>query len=371
MALALTSRLQFRGRSAGGGVGSGVTSGSFTPSNNSLLVAVIGGEKGSGTLLLGANSSLSGGSLTWTQRAAYASTASGYTHIVEIWTAPVTTGASMSLTWSNSAGNGSDDVVSMQVVDVTGYDTGSPVGAVAAEQAPDDGAFSATLSATPAASSIVIGALLLESGGGGDLTMVGGSGWTDIYQPGGGGGGEAGYACVHTQYRTGLTTTAVPWADVNAGPDGTFSGLADAAAIEIKEAGGGGGSIASGTATMSATGSMAAVGRSTAAAPATMSAVGRSIAPGSATVAGVLTASGTSTANFVGADATNTIVEGILSAAAIGALVAAGVARRIVPRAVAPLVFDPIKRAALVFEPVKAASLVFEPTRRRTQIIME
>jgi hypothetical protein len=89
-----------------------LSTGAFTPSDNSLLVVM---SMCSGTAVVGVPS---GGSLTWTQREATSAVASTYT-------APVTTGASMTVTvtWSGDAPTSAFIVV----FQVTGYRLGSPV----------------------------------------------------------------------------------------------------------------------------------------------------------------------------------------------------------------------------------------------------
>lgn len=92
-----------------------VDSATFTPANNSLLVAFVGYR--SDVVL-----TVTGGSLTWTKRAASEASAVGRT--IEIWTAPVVTGASMAIKSSWSAAPIGWGVCYFQV---TGHNVSAPV----------------------------------------------------------------------------------------------------------------------------------------------------------------------------------------------------------------------------------------------------
>jgi hypothetical protein len=104
-----------------------VSTASFTPSSNALLVAVVGGVSNGSTANPNGGSSVSGGSLSWTKRASAERESSygGWTAWVEIWTAPVPSGSAMTVTGSNS---NSMDGIFISVVEYTGHDSGSPSG---------------------------------------------------------------------------------------------------------------------------------------------------------------------------------------------------------------------------------------------------
>lgn len=236
MALALTNRINTKIADTAGAIS--VATASFTPSNSSLLCVILTITCDTGAV--NANTTVSGGSLTWTKRLAIDDSGSGYNTTLEFWTAPVATGASMTVTVANTANaaTGSDHTrVSIKVFDFTGYDTGSPVGATASTAATwSDGAQSLTLSANPASASYVMAARAFVEDAANDVTATHGTGWTELSDNFVLAGSE-GYACLQAQYRTGSTSTTVGWDDVNVEGLGLFAGLSSAIAIEIKEAG--------------------------------------------------------------------------------------------------------------------------------------
>lgn len=230
MALTRTNRDSI----AGGSLANTITSHSFTPSNSSLLVVAVVGETDGGSQLRSSEMSISDslGTLTWTKRV-HGDTGGGgtYSPICAIWTAPVTTGASMTVSISNGGTGKSLHGGVIFVIDYTGYDTGTPTGATAANTMADDGAVSLTLSGTPASTSEVLGLLGHGVGGVGSITASPGSGWTEIYDLTytDNTGGEL-------QALVGLGSTTVPWADSDQGGDGCYD--TNGVALEIKEAGG-------------------------------------------------------------------------------------------------------------------------------------
>lgn len=101
-----------------------ITSGSFTPANNSLLV-FCGGADNAGTAVPAPL--VAGGSLTWTERVTRTSNESAGNHgLGTIWTAPVTTGASMQVTFRRTTGGGTLRM-SGKIYIVTGH-AASPIG---------------------------------------------------------------------------------------------------------------------------------------------------------------------------------------------------------------------------------------------------
>jgi hypothetical protein len=231
MALARTTyTLQVSGDNHGTGA---YTTGSFTPPSNSLLVVVAylmtasgsGGADRSGSLTVSDSQAL-----TWTPRANIGNTNS-FALGKRAWTAPVTTGASMTV----SVDCGANDIYKYHVhlYAYTGYDTGSPVGAtVTSDQGgSSDGNFSITLSSAPASTSEVVAAVGIDPGVGVNA-MNHGSGWTEIYET-----IIAQDSGSQSQVRTGSTSTSVAWGGLVTGV-----GSVVALALEIKEGVGGGGS---------------------------------------------------------------------------------------------------------------------------------
>src|SRR5688572_27167093 len=98
MALSRTDHINSEVSDTSGGFS--VASAAFTPPDNSLLVAVVGCIFNDSL----ATTTVSGGGLTWTQRVASSAAGDGgYNWRVEIWTAPVATGASMTVTNANAS----------------------------------------------------------------------------------------------------------------------------------------------------------------------------------------------------------------------------------------------------------------------------
>ena len=217
MALALTVRAT--AENATDSTNPSETTGSFTPSDNSLLVVAATSQAESGTIALAISDSVG---LTWTSRAS--SPASSFNMASRIWTAPVTTGVSMTVTVSTTDGFGA---VALAVVDLTGYDTGTPTGVnLAANTGSRSGAYSPALSGTSAADSIVIAAGATDFG-----TATKGASWTDIYDVQSATGG--------TQHQINIeyiasAVSAANWAAL----DSSFA--TTAVAIEIKAAAAGG-----------------------------------------------------------------------------------------------------------------------------------
>jgi hypothetical protein len=201
------------------------TTDSFTPPNNSLLV-VVGVDLNSGTIPA---HSISGGGLAWTDRITLADYqdggSSGYYLRTVISTAPVTTGASMTVTING----GYIDVYAFQ-----NYDTSSPTGVTATENDYTlTGAQSITLSGAPAASSEVLAGRSRVDWAAYDTTATPGTGWTETLDYVAGGG----WHDVQVQVRGGSTSTDVSWLDVDDTP-GSDSLAQHLWAIEIKGLGG-------------------------------------------------------------------------------------------------------------------------------------
>ena len=213
------------------------TTAAFTPSNNSLLVVVLGIAY-AGTSATPTNATVvDSAGLTWTRQLEVSASAANEAAL-QVWTAPVTTGVSMTIT----VDEGADSVYAyfVDVVDYTGYDTSSPIGASVTNTALSEPTGPMTLSAAPASTSEVIAARVHNAAAIGFTAATPGSGWTELYDqfPYTGGAG------MESQVRGGSTSTSIAWTNVNTTPVTAeqLIGLA----IEIKQAPGG-----SGTATPS------------------------------------------------------------------------------------------------------------------------
>jgi hypothetical protein len=215
-------------------VDTGWTTGAFTPADNSLLVCIVGCFPNDGSSSPEPVFTITDSqSLTWTKRTSSCGgiTGTGYGLGMAIYTAPVTTGASMTITVD--AGTRVVIEWAVHVLCYTGYDTGSPVGATAEDDTTKwtDGAAALTLSGSPASSSEVVASFLRAMNADSSVTPDGG--WSEQYDV------HVQFASgQQTQTRTGSTSTSVDWTDIAVT---AAVAISIAAAIEIKEAGAGGG----------------------------------------------------------------------------------------------------------------------------------
>lgn len=169
MALALTNRIVAHTIN-----GVATATASFTPSNNSLLVVIFTGQDGGGGTDTWSITDSAG--LTWTLRASYQDT-TNYYYGIRIWTAPVTTGVSMTVTVTPTGGSG---LYALSIVDVTGYNTSTPVGltAGAAGYQIAGGSpvtYALSMGGTTASDSIVVSSAASENYDPNPAT-----GWTDV-----------------------------------------------------------------------------------------------------------------------------------------------------------------------------------------------
>lgn len=215
------------------------TTGSFTPPNNCLLVVFAAeicddGNDSEPTL------TLSGGGLTWTKQVVKTGhVASNYPVSVAMFTAPVTTGSSMTLMLTDFNIGSFQYSISLRVNSVTGYNTSTPIGATANGATTGvTGASSITLSSTPAASSIIFAGTADTDYNDGQTGITEGIGWTvlNAYES------LDGWVLDATQYITGSTSTTVPWQALAVGTGMDIHNQA-ACAIEILAAAGGGETI--------------------------------------------------------------------------------------------------------------------------------
>jgi hypothetical protein len=106
--------------------GTNITSGTFTPPNNSVIVLAVSVD--GSTASINPTVAVSGGSLTWTNRAEMdPGTAGANGGHASIWTAPVVTGASMSISVNRTSSDATARV-SCKAYLVTGHDTTTPTG---------------------------------------------------------------------------------------------------------------------------------------------------------------------------------------------------------------------------------------------------
>lgn len=166
--------------------------------------------------------------LTWTSRVNV--DGPSYTYGQRVWTAPVTTGGSMTVMLDTV----SDSPIYVYIVEpfaYTGYDTTTPVGATGTTTDVDgDGAASITLSGTSASTSEVLGFLLTQMNSG-TLTVSPGTSFSEIHDT----IGHSDWLQIHSQAQVAAIST-VGWNDIEATGDAIDACMC---AIEIRAAGGG------------------------------------------------------------------------------------------------------------------------------------
>ena len=190
-----------------------VTSSSFTPPDNSLLV-VITGIQNFGTH---GTVSVSGGGLTWTNRVdtgvQYLSAPPYYYSVLQIWTAPVTTAAAMAVTVASTDTSFLSDPsrVVIQTIAYTGYDTSNPTGVATTSQNMGDAAKTITFTSSPTVTSEVIAARYRQDNGTVSSTATPGSGWNEVYDEATSGG----YGDIELMARAGSTSQNITWDDLS------------------------------------------------------------------------------------------------------------------------------------------------------------
>ena len=233
MALVETNRGSWGGNGTAWGSSTSTTkvTTSFTPSNSSLLLVVFGGlNDGGGDQDISTFTITDSVGLTWTQRIAVNTTYSGAVEAATIyWTAPVTSGAPMTITIGHSASwtfTAAAEAM-LQAFDFTGYHGSSPVGVSGTATNTGDAGYTLTLSGSPASDSIVLGNVFQSNDTAGNHTASPGSGCTEEYDS-----ASSTFGHLQTQTRTGVTTASMAWVDTTSGV--TFSSNSIAAALEIK-----------------------------------------------------------------------------------------------------------------------------------------
>lgn len=242
MALVITSKLV---ESAGhyNSATSFTSAGSFTPADNSLLIAIVNTINDSTPDTVAAVS-LSGGSLTWTKQtsiSAFTSSSGGYFAGLIVYTAPVTTGASMSLTASGYV-TGGDSYYGFEVIQATGYNTSTPLGATALSNNVNVTNPSLTLSGAPSSTSEVVSAFCVNPNNTPSTPTPGGS--YSLLQN----SGTGSTVVEGTEHLSGTTSTAVNWSNIGCA---IYSSNCVVNAFEILAAGGGASAYVAGQSALS------------------------------------------------------------------------------------------------------------------------
>lgn len=211
-----------------------VTSTAFTPPNNSLLVFVSGGLMNADP---GTATTITTTGLTWTNvnRAKLADGA-GYFAYLDQWIVQIGTAALMTVRIQNAASI-TDSENNIQCFAYTGYDTSTPTsGTTTTTTLGSSGAGTiGNLSVAPASGDVTVASRRLEPTAATDSGASPAAGWTEIYDNSGSG---TGYGNVETEQRTGSTSAAVAWTEINVGAVGVRTSIA--AAFNIKAAAAGG-----------------------------------------------------------------------------------------------------------------------------------
>ncbi len=216
--------------SDGFGTGNYTTS-SFTPPSNSLLVVTVGAMGDNSTADIASCLTISDSQgLTWTSRVASSNTNS-WAIGARTWTAPVTTGTSMTVT--TSCGGTNIYTYKVRVTPYTGYNTSSPTGGTASDgNGPGDGSFTITLSGSPASTSEVLASIFIDRDNGTAHNVTPGTGWTEISDD------SNNSDVMESQVRTGSTSTSVTWNDVQQQPTPGYKSVGQAVEINAGTSGG-------------------------------------------------------------------------------------------------------------------------------------
>ena len=281
-----------------------VTTAAFTPHANSLLVALCGGNEEDASPVTTTVSDTA--TLTWTLRAS--ATVSGtaspvWSSKAYIYTAPVGgSPSSMTVTASNAdTMNG----VFLHVLEYTGHDAASPVGATATGSRQETaGSFSITLDASPAESSEVVALGIIDNYVDSDV-FTPGTGWTQLSEE------TVGESLGQTQVRGLSTSTDVAWTVFDA-QTGDSYGFGAAVAIEIKAAAPSGYDLTAGAGSYAFTGQTAALE------------VGRAVTAGAGSYAFSGTGATLSVALMLPANAGSFALSGTAASLERGYLAAAG-----------------------------------------------
>jgi hypothetical protein len=208
------------------------STGSLTPANDSLLVAAV---------MCGTNDPASGdadwvttgGGWTWTKRVNRTITFSTDGFIQQLWTAPVGTGASMTVT-STHTGH-TCYAFGIAVYAYTGYDTSTPVGGTASGDNTST-TNSLTLSAAPASGDDVLAFInvVAANGNGSDASATPGSSFAELFET----NSPDSFEKWQAQARTGSTSDAVSWTSATSASAPFDQRIFSALTIKVAAAGG-------------------------------------------------------------------------------------------------------------------------------------
>jgi hypothetical protein len=156
---------------------------------------------------------------------------------VAYYWASIASGASMTVTATKTTGDSTYYRWLVHPVSYTGANAAPIGGTVASATGPSDGALSANLSSSPAATSEILAFLYGELTSN-DVFADNGTSWTSLTNY-----NEAGEISYNSQYLTSPSGTEIRWEDVkNTSSTGAWiTAATHYAAVEIKAAGGGGG----------------------------------------------------------------------------------------------------------------------------------
>lgn len=204
---------------ASGNFGTGVfTTTAFTPPSNSLLVVCVGAVENGGTTSLLTDLTLASAGLTFTSRVEQGASVTSFSTGVRVWTAPVTSGVSMTL--DIDCGPRSIGMYGVSVCAYTGYDTTTPTGATGATF--QDSGFagpptpaSLTLSAAPDTSSEVLGVAGMDKSTAGATP---GAAFTEIHDV-----SNSDWGGLESEVRASSTSTTVDWVDLRPGGGALFN----------------------------------------------------------------------------------------------------------------------------------------------------
>jgi len=159
---------------------------------------------------------------TWTKRTQEGSFHGGWDYDVAIWTRPVDTGASMTVSLGHP--NAQLDAETLSVFAVTGYDVADPVGGSGTAANPAGTTASHTLSAAPADGDLTIAARKYDDSGTTSPAAIPGVGFVELDENQNG----SGWTELQVQARWFSTSTTVAWTDT--GPTGSDF---DVAAVSV------------------------------------------------------------------------------------------------------------------------------------------
>lgn len=217
--------------------GATVTSGSMVIPDNSLVVLITKTMRDTSDVspLTITNS---GAAATWTQQVVTPSQTDQYSQRIWFHTAYFTTGGTFTFT-ATAASAPPGGFSALTLLPIVYQNASTTLGVSgSANNGPTDGAWTPSLSGAPAASSDVLAAFTATVSGSGDLYQTDGSGVTRLDTA-----NAAGVYGGSVSVRTGSTAASYTWDDVLA-PSSTDSIYLNSvyAALEIKQAAGGGGS---------------------------------------------------------------------------------------------------------------------------------